>query len=502
MPTHEVRREWGVVLAHAGNRKVQSKRQALRVTCRELRKAIQFELESYSLPIWKRELLTSWYLSRALRYSFSPAAAAIESQARTFMRPAWKLATVAYPDLIHLRRKTLRVLDAKARRRNLRLLASNGSLLRVVTWSSFAAGNDTRDQVGKPMRRPGSVSGGATGLGLKSVQCRDAVVWGNSDFFAVENSLVVPDACDPERDLHPVENLGVVSFRFLPQQETQAVALAPTSRLDGTAVRLVGSCSGNYSHWLLEYLPRVMALQTSGISRDVPVLVDQWIHPRFVESMETVLGSLPSLVRLGRGQAIQVDQLIDFAHPNYHPPSFRPTEGGSREIPQIGDVVSFSKDVLDALGTLGTLLCPQDQQTWPRRLFLRRPAASTGNGRLLSNEETLCRILAPLGFAAVDPAALSFNEQVCLFRQAEFIVSPVGAALTSMVFCKPDTKIVALAPLVWKGDYSFFEALAASCGIELSYALGTSDGRLVQDGGQTYSVALSELMDRLMETGL
>jgi capsular polysaccharide biosynthesis protein len=77
----------------------------------------------------------------------------------------------------------------------------------------------------------------------------------------------------------------------------------------------------------------------------------------------------------------------------------------------------------------------------PRRLYIDR---SYSQLRPLVNEADLKNALAPLGFIAVRPEMLSVADQVRLFRGADVIVAPHGAALTNLGFCRPGTQIIEL----------------------------------------------------------
>ena len=77
-------------------------------------------------------------------------------------------------------------------------------------------------------------------------------------------------------------------------------------------------------------------------------------------------------------------------------------------------------------------------QSPARILICRSPAAS----RNLLNRAELIEALKPLGFVAIQPEKLSFDEQVLTFAQAEVIVCEFGAALVNAIFSKPATKVV------------------------------------------------------------
>ena len=78
-----------------------------------------------------------------------------------------------------------------------------------------------------------------------------------------------------------------------------------------------------------------------------------------------------------------------------------------------------------------------------RKLFLSRGSARS---RRLRNRSELEELLAKRGFAVVEPATLSFDQQALLFSQAEVIVSEFGAVMANVVFCKPGTTIIEIIP--------------------------------------------------------
>ena len=76
--------------------------------------------------------------------------------------------------------------------------------------------------------------------------------------------------------------------------------------------------------------------------------------------------------------------------------------------------------------------------TPPRVLICRSPS----NSRNVTNRAAMIEALKALGFVAIQPDKLGFDEQALLFAQAEIIVCEFGAALSNAYFCPPQTKIV------------------------------------------------------------
>ncbi len=89
---------------------------------------------------------------------------------------------------------------------------------------------------------------------------------------------------------------------------------------------------------------------------------------------------------------------------------------------------------------------------------------SLANSRNIVNRAEMIEALKPLGFAAVQPEKLSFDEQALTFAQAEIIVCEFGAAMTNVLFCPPGAKVV---EIIAEGQHDPWSShLAAMLGLE------------------------------------
>ena len=108
-----------------------------------------------------------------------------------------------------------------------------------------------------------------------------------------------------------------------------------------------------------------------------------------------------------------------------------------------------------------------DRPRGTAKLYITRPGAQR---RRLVNDVDIAQRLARLGFTAVDPGALSFDQQVELFAGAAVIVGPHGAALTNAAFMSPGGAIVELtheARVVWT-----FHEVAGAAGLGYACVIG------------------------------
>jgi len=77
------------------------------------------------------------------------------------------------------------------------------------------------------------------------------------------------------------------------------------------------------------------------------------------------------------------------------------------------------------------------------RLYISRARATS---RRILNEQDLLRIIEPRGFKSVFMETLPLAEQLALFRDAEAVIAPTGAALAHLHLCRPDTRLLILMP--------------------------------------------------------
>jgi hypothetical protein len=80
-------------------------------------------------------------------------------------------------------------------------------------------------------------------------------------------------------------------------------------------------------------------------------------------------------------------------------------------------------------------------QSTPKRIYITR---KNERERRISNESELFLYLSKIGFEMIDPGQLNFIEQVNYFKNAEYIVSAHGAALSNIIWCKNTVKILEL----------------------------------------------------------
>ncbi len=80
---------------------------------------------------------------------------------------------------------------------------------------------------------------------------------------------------------------------------------------------------------------------------------------------------------------------------------------------------------------------------FPKRIYISRNDAKL---RRVRNEDRILALLEKRGFERVTLGGMPMARQVQHFRQAEAIVSPHGAGLAHLAWCRPGTKVLEFFP--------------------------------------------------------
>ncbi len=176
----------------------------------------------------------------------------------------------------------------------------------------------------------------------------------------------------------------------------------------------------NYYHWIAQCLPAILAGTSRGGDKRLAL---PHLNRRYEESL-ALLGvqDYPRLtVQMGRAYGFRALEVSDFIY------------GRSAFV-----ISTTARDVFRTMkervgrGVAGGA-----------RLYLTRRDAGH---RRLHNDAALTDLLVRRGFQIVDPGAFTVSQQIGLFRNAEVIVAPHGAALTNIGFCEPGALIYELMP--------------------------------------------------------
>lgn len=225
--------------------------------------------------------------------------------------------------------------------------------------------------------------------------------------------------------------------------------VASARMLDGTAVVITDDIRPlNYSHWLLDWLPRLAFLGRQARLTNTFVVTTPLVTEFQRQSLEMCGFSPDRIIELADFSAIRARRLLVPADIRNIPhPCFKGAPWA----------ISFLRD------TLGLPSFVLHRSTEPaRKLYVSRDDAAR---RKVLNDAEFSAMLSSQGYAHVTLSNMKLSEQIYVFANATHIISLHGAGLSNLAFCSPGTQVIELFPETY-GTPAFY-ALADA--LNLSY---------------------------------
>ena len=83
-----------------------------------------------------------------------------------------------------------------------------------------------------------------------------------------------------------------------------------------------------------------------------------------------------------------------------------------------------------------------------RRTWTREKSDNIGtdytNQRRCTNEDDIIDMLQKYGFIEIFCEDLDMKEKIGLFKNAEYVIGPIGGGLANILFCKPETNVISI----------------------------------------------------------
>jgi hypothetical protein len=188
----------------------------------------------------------------------------------------------------------------------------------------------------------------------------------------------------------------------------------------GTVFSMSGDDADNLYHWTFDVMPRLRLLDPA--RRPHVKVLARLRHPFHRASLEAA-GFLPeSIVSADPMTLYRTDELL----------AAKVVKGVTPD-----NLANAREIYLRAANTI-----PEAKTRG--RLYISRARATS---RRILNEPDLLRLIEPHGYRSIAMEKLSMAEQLALFRDAEAIISPTGAALAHLHLCRPDTRLLILMPV-------------------------------------------------------
>ena len=293
-------------------------------------------------------------------------------------------------------------------------------------------------------------------------QLSEAQVYGGTNLVFLKETVICHDLYNFELDytseeLHGRHVLDVKKKRM----RLIGIDAAPVELPE--AATFLDACAPNYAHWLTEVLPRIAVFCSIKQYEHVPIIIDDGLHRNIMESLALVVGSDREIIALPVGRGINVGTLYLTSVTGYVPFERRNIKlsGHSHGIFSALAFDLLTKQLLKFVDNLS-------RQDFPERIYLRRRSGA----RKITNTKEIEQILLDSGYVAVEPEKLTFLQQLALFRSANEIVGPSGAAFANLIFAGSEASVHILIGKYNGTSYWYWQNMACATGKKVLYSLG------------------------------
>jgi len=248
-------------------------------------------------------------------------------------------------------------------------------------------------------------------------------------------------------------------------------------------ILISGLYSHNYYHAFLDNLIRLLVVKDDLIDREAVLIVDN--NTIQIISLNTIFKTLTKdsnrdVVVINEREALLVDNLYYISHINSIITNMYDWSKAKYED------YTFDFDYMKEMrNKLVTIRSPRND--FPKRFLLSRKNIK----RRSYNEEEVLNAIKDYGFEAVSPEEYSFEEQVALFNNAEFIIGGSGAAFTNLLFCKEKTKVLIITRN--KSKYADFPAIAYMNGCDCHFYCALNEPR-IKSSTSGFNVNIDDFM--------
>ena len=229
---------------------------------------------------------------------------------------------------------------------------------------------------------------------------------------------------------------------------------------------------------MCDVIPRLILANSFCEFDDYPIITDSYIGDNLLKTLIKFNVKNKEIILIEPWEKVRVEDLIFISFPNYLPHDFKYLDGNSIKndsyvlSPRIFHLIQSEVNKWEYL---------RNNSKYKKIYFFRPNKFIPGvqyNLRNILNQDEIMLFLRKRGFTIINIAELSFENQVRVVKSAKIVISPVGAALTNMLFSSRNTIFVGLMGHYEQANYSFWVNFAFAANRKFFPVLG----RQIQSG--------------------
>lgn len=231
-----------------------------------------------------------------------------------------------------------------------------------------------------------------------------------------------------------------------------------------SAILIASRVSHSYFHWMCECLPKLVSIDQLPDYAGLPIAVRTGMPKQNYELLDLVNVQRRRVIPMQGSDLFRFDKLIVPSTRSYCPDDSRLRV--DRAVVDPDAISELRKTLFKGLAGLAARE-PENSVLW----ISRSEYAQKHRARDVVNAEQVERYLRGVGAKVLCPELCSIRDQFSAFSNARVLVLIAGAAAANMVFCRPETRIILLAPSE-NASPGLFTSIAEALGLKVTLLLG------------------------------
>lgn len=255
-------------------------------------------------------------------------------------------------------------------------------------------------------------------------------------------------------------------------------------------ISLVGAVDESWSHFIIQYLPKLIILKDYYFNENITVALSSNIDKNCRELVEFIIPKRWKIFEIDEDISLEAKELIYIDNTSWI------TDHSDELI--LGDTMLYEI----ALRSLKEIIIKYKESknlnhvigNKNKRIYLRR----VSNYRNLLNYKEVDDLLEKYNFDIIYPHEYSLEDKIKIFSKAEIIVGPFSSGFVNLIFCNKETNIIGFLNKnrVWD---TYISTMADYFGIDSVKYLLSDYTENIKDPHSSYTIDIKVLEEEIIK---
>jgi len=227
-----------------------------------------------------------------------------------------------------------------------------------------------------------------------------------------------------------------------------------------SGINLMNKYNTNYFHFLIETVPKILFLNEKNIPKNIPLLIENNLHKNIVEILNKLNTKKRKIIFLPPGQFYKVKKLINISDMSIIIDSYYGSTSLEYSFINTSYIKKFKQNI-------GKFFIKKNQSF--NKIYIERPQSYRN---LVNQDEIKDLLKKEYNFDIIDPSKLNNVQQVSLFSNSSFIITPTGAHLANIIWMNKKSTIVVLISNHPAHQIRMWKDLATVSGAQILFVRG------------------------------